>query len=80
MVEFKLPRWLGLSFHVVGFILAKHTSDIFSDDAIEEIFHASVGSPRLINKVCTHALIYGAQREKGVLSASDIRFVIEQEI
>ena len=55
-------------------------SDIFSDDAIEEIFHLSVGSPRLINKVCTHALIYGAQREKGVLSAADIRFVIEQEI
>jgi type II secretory pathway predicted ATPase ExeA len=55
-------------------------SDIFSDDAIEEIFHLSVGSPRLINKVCSHALIYGAQREKGVLSASDIRFVIEQEI
>jgi|LSQX01.1.fsa_nt_gb general secretion pathway protein A len=55
-------------------------SDIFSDDAVEEIFHLSVGSPRLINKVCTHALIYGTQREKGVLSASDIRFVIEQEI
>ena len=55
-------------------------SDIFADDAIEEIFHLSAGSPRLVNKVCTHALIYGAQREKGVLSASDIRFVIEQEI
>ncbi len=59
---------------------AKSPSDIFADDAIEEIFHMSAGSPRLINKVCTHALIYGAQKEKGVLSASDIRYVIEQEI
>lgn len=59
---------------------ARSPSDIFADDAIEEIFHRSAGSPRLINKICTHALIYGAQRQKGVLSANDIRFVIEQEI
>lgn len=59
---------------------AESPSDIFSDDAVDEIFASSTGSPRLINKICTHALIYGAQQNKTVLSARDLRFVIEQEI
>lgn len=55
-------------------------SVIFADDALSEIYQFSIGCLRVINKICTHALIYGAQREKGVLSGRDVRFVIEQEI
>src|SRR4051794_13549238 len=33
---------------------------IFSDAALEEIHLFSGGTPRLINKVCTHSLLYGA--------------------
>ncbi len=55
-------------------------SPIFSDDALGEIFQFSIGCLRMINKICTHVLIYGAQREKAVLSGRDVRFVIEQEI
>ena len=55
-------------------------SPIFADDALGEIFQFSVGCLRMINKICTHVLIFGAQREKGVLSGRDVRFVIEQEI
>ena len=55
-------------------------SPSFADDALSEIFQFSIGCLRMINKICTHALIFGAQREKGVLSGRDVRFVIEQEI
>ncbi len=56
------------------------SSAIFADDAIEEVFAYSAGYPRLINKICTHALIYGAQQNKTVLSGKDVRLVIEQEV
>lgn len=41
---------------------AGSASDIFSDDAVREIFRYSSGSPRLINKACIHCLMYGEQR------------------
>jgi len=34
--------------------------DIFSDSAIDEIYRFASGAARLINKVCTHCLFYGA--------------------
>ncbi len=36
------------------------SKDIFTDAAINEIFNFSSGAPRLINKLCTNCLIYGA--------------------
>lgn len=36
-------------------------NDIFSDGAADEIYRFSSGAARLINKACTHCLIYGAQ-------------------
>jgi hypothetical protein len=53
---------------------------IFADDPLSEVFQFSAGCLRMINKICTHALIFVAQRETGVLSGRDVRFVIEQEI
>lgn len=41
-------------------------NEIFSDSAMDSIFQYSSGSARLINKVCTHCLIYGAQNGRRI--------------
>ena len=43
-------------------------SDVFSDDAIEEILRHSGGVPRLVNKLCEFCLVYGALNEERVIS------------
>lgn len=60
--------------------IAGYTSEIFSDQAISEIFQYSAGSARLINKACTHCLMYGAQQKKKILDDALARYVIEQEL
>ena len=60
--------------------LAKSTADIFSDAAIAEIYKYSAGSPRLINKACTHCLIYGQQQQKKIVDDHMVRFVIDTEL
>lgn len=59
---------------------AQSSSDIFADDALQVIFQYSAGCPRLINRLCTHSLLYGAQRNKKILSAAETRLVMEQEM
>ena len=59
---------------------AKSQSEIFSDQAISEIFRYSAGSARLINKACTHCLMYGSQQNKKILDDALARYVIEQEL
>jgi len=41
--------------------------DIFSDGALDEIFRFSSGVPRLVNKLCTHCLLYGAQNDRRII-------------
>lgn len=59
---------------------AGSSSDIFSDEAVKEIFRYSSGCPRLINKACTHSLIYGAQRSKKIIDDHIVRHVIDKEL
>lgn len=54
--------------------------DIFSDEAVKEIFGYSSGSPRLINKACTHSLIYGHQSQKKIIDDHIVRYIIEKEL
>jgi len=54
--------------------------DIFSDNAIEEIFRFSGGAPRLINKACTHCLIYGAQNARRIIDDHMVRLVVNGEL
>lgn len=54
--------------------------DIFTDKAIDEIYRYSAGSARAINKLCTHALIYAAQRAKKLIDDHMIRTVIAGEL
>lgn len=54
--------------------------DIFSDGAIDDIYRFSSGSARLINKVCTHSLIYGAQNKHRIIDDHMIKRVISGEL
>lgn len=54
--------------------------DIFSDGAIDEIYRFSSGAARLINKACTHCLIYGAQNGRRIIDDHMVKVVIEGEL
>jgi general secretion pathway protein A len=54
--------------------------DIFSEAAIDEIFIYSSGAARLINKVCTHCLFYGAQNGRRIIDDHMVKLVIQGEL
>ena len=54
--------------------------EIFTDAAIDEVFKFSGGIPRLINKACTDALMYGAQNRKTLVDDRMVKTIVEQEI
>src|SRR5690606_25220367 len=54
--------------------------DIFSDGAVDVIYQYSSGAARLINKVCTHALIFGSQSKRRIIDDHMIKQVIEGEL
>lgn len=54
--------------------------DIFSDNAIDAIFRYSGGTARLINKVCTHCLLYGAQNGRRIIDDHMVKHVIQGEL
>lgn len=54
--------------------------EIFSDGAIDEVNRFASGSARLINKVCTHGLIYGAQNKHRIIDDHMIKRVIQGEL
>jgi type II secretory pathway predicted ATPase ExeA len=56
------------------------TQDIFSDGAMDEIYRFSSGTARLINKVCTHCLLYGAQNKRKIIDDHMVKLVIEGEL
>jgi len=54
--------------------------DIFSDSAIDEIFRFASGTARLINKVSTQCLFYGAQNGRRIIDDHMVKIVIEGEL
>ncbi len=54
--------------------------DIFSDGAIEAIYSYSSGAARLVNKACTHCLIYGAQNGRRIIDDHMVKLVIDGEM
>ncbi|MEW5784049.1 MAG: AAA family ATPase [Bacillota bacterium] len=54
--------------------------DIFSDGAVDEIFRYSSGAARLVNKVCTHCLLYGAQNGRRIIDDHMVKLVIDGEL
>ena len=54
--------------------------ELFSRRAVDEIFRISSGIPRLVNRVCEKALMYGSQQELRIIDDQDILFVSEHEM
>lgn len=54
--------------------------DIFSDSAIDEIFKFSSGAARMVNKVCTHCLLYGAQNNRKIIDDHMVKLVVQGEL
>jgi len=54
--------------------------DIFTEAAIDEIFKFSNGAARLINKVCSHCLFYGAQNGRRIIDDHMVKLVIQGEL
>jgi type II secretory pathway predicted ATPase ExeA len=55
-------------------------SDIFSDGAIDSIYKYSIGSARMINKLCTACLNFGAQSKRKIIDDHMVKQIIEQEM
>ena len=70
----------------VGEYISRHLAyagadhDIFTDSAVDEIFKFSSGTARLINKVCTHCLLYGSQNGKRIIDDHMVKLVIQGEL
>ncbi|WP_347489256.1 AAA family ATPase [Desulfoscipio sp. XC116] len=54
--------------------------DIFSDNAVDQVFRYSSGAVRLVNKVCTHCLLYGAQNGRRIIDDHMVKLVIQGEL
>lgn len=55
-------------------------SDLFSDGAVDAIYSYSAGSARMVNKVCTACLIFGAQSKRRIIDDHMVKQIIEQEM
>jgi len=82
-LQCKLPHYDRAQ---VGEYIKRHLTyagaerDIFSDGAIDEIYRFSSGAARLVNKVCTQGLIYGAQNGRRIIDDHMIKLVIQGEL
>ncbi len=82
-LQCKLPHYDRAQ---VGSYITRHleyagaTQDIFSDSAIDEIYRFSSGTARLINKVCTHCLLYSSQNKRKIIDDHMVKLVIEGEL
>ncbi|ATW81574.1 ExeA family protein [Heyndrickxia coagulans] len=56
------------------------TEQIFTAVALDEIHRFSGGAARIINKICTHCLLYGAQNRHRIIDDHMVKRVIEGEL
>lgn len=54
--------------------------DIFTEGALDEIYRYSSGSARMINKLCTHCLIYGAHNKHRIIDDHMAKRVVDGEL
>lgn len=54
--------------------------EIFSDAAVDELYRFSSGAARVVNKVCTHCLLYGAQNGRRIIDDHMVKLVIDGEL
>ncbi len=79
-------RMTALTDSQVGMYIASHLryagakEQIFSSEAIEEISRKSQGVPRLINKICTHSLLYAASQGTELVTRDIVDSAIKNEL
>lgn len=82
-LQCKLPHYDRAQ---VGSYIKRHleyagaSQEIFSDGAVDEIFRFSSGTARIVNKVCTHCLLYGAQNGRRIIDDHMVKRVIQGEL
>jgi len=82
-VQCRLPHYDRAQ---VGEYMSRHLAyasgkqDIFSDAAVDEIYRFSSGAARLVNKLCTHCLIYSAQNGHRIIDDHMVGRVIQGEL
>ena len=54
--------------------------EVFTTKALDEIYKASVGIPRMINRICEKALMYAFQSQKRLIDDYMLKFVVEHEM
>lgn len=54
--------------------------EIFTDQALEEIYKESAGIPRRINRICEKSLMYASQQGRRLIDDRMVSFVIEHEM
>lgn len=54
--------------------------ELFTDKAVDEIFRASSGTMRVINRICEKCLMYAFQQQKKLVDDHVVRFVVEHEM
>jgi len=54
-------------------------AEIFTDAAVDAIYHYSSGTARIIDKVCTSLLLYGSQSRKRIIDDHAVKYVLECE-
>ena len=59
---------------------ARSSKEIFSDAAVDDIFKFSSGLARMINKICTQALMYGAQNRKSIIDDKMVKLIVDCEL
>ncbi len=56
------------------------THDVFTSKAIDEIYRASSGIPRMINRICEKSLMYAYQQDKRLIDDYMVKYVTEHEM
>ena len=56
------------------------TQKVFTAKALDEIYKASAGIPRMVNRICEKALMYAFQNQKRLIDDYMIKFIIEHEM
>lgn len=54
--------------------------ELFTERAIDEIYKASTGIPRMINRICEKSLMYACQKCHRLIDDHEVTFVIEHEM
>lgn len=54
--------------------------DIFTEKAVDEIYKASTGIPRMVNRVSEKSLMYAFQGQKRLIDDHMVRYVVEHEM